>query len=145
MCESEWIRGFIRSSDCLIKDSLEGNFKYVPEIQSIPYSIGIPPEYKNKYLTGEEIIPDESDNIYCFLIYQYREITGDYPPINHSTNKNWYFFLLKMTENWNNDSVDAFAKIFIKGTLNDKSKRFQSIEEIQENEHYKNLLKQGRN
>lgn len=143
MRESEWIEGFIQKIESLKKDTSDGKLAYVPRMHAIPYNAGIPPEYKKKYISGEEIIPDESDNIYCFLIDQYKEITGDYPPINHGVNRNWHNYLVIKTEGWNPRKVEAFSRLFMKGTSVDESKRIHSLDELLNNESF--LILSSRN
>ncbi len=140
MRESEWIEGFIQKTESLIKDTFDGKLAYVPEVQAIPYNAGIPPEYKKKYISGENIIPDESDNIYCFLINQYKVITDDYPPINHGVNRNWHNYLITKTQEWNPKKVEAFSRLFMKCTSMDKSKRISTLDELLNNVNYQILI-----
>ena len=74
------------------------------------------------------------------MMSQYKDITGDDPPVNHGINKCWYNCLLKNTIGWSPKKVYAFAGLFKKGTSIDRQKRFKTIEEFLKNINFQAII-----
>ena len=140
MKQNEWIENFIIEIVLMKKNHETKDYKYVGDYTAALYSYEFPPEYKMSLLSGERIIVDASDDIYCFLVRQFRKMTGLNPPINFQISRIWQEILRKKTIGWSDSIVELFINVFKKGTSIEKKDRYKSVLELIDDDNMKQLL-----